>query len=169
MQPFDLRSKGSWKPVSWENGKLHITYNFPDAWHDIESHLIGRWVDMTSNWAPIVLCMNPFIHQASHYPAIRTPPLDIFTIDKPLLVVSSFHITAVPLILTLLPNPWHPKSPWSVMSDTYPSYLLFQTLLPLFWTLTCMIWMELTRTDVVFSRNKSSRNYLKIHGATYQN
>ena len=21
MQPFDLRSKGSWKPVSWENGK----------------------------------------------------------------------------------------------------------------------------------------------------
>ena len=31
-------------------------------------------------------------------------------------------------------------------------YLLFQTLLPLFWTLTCMIWMELTRTDAVFSR-----------------
>ena len=28
---------------------------------------------MTSNWAPIVLCMNPFIHQASHYPAVRTP------------------------------------------------------------------------------------------------
>ena len=25
--------------------------------------------------------------------------------------------------------------------DTSPSYLLFQTLLPLFWTLTCMIWM----------------------------
>lgn len=36
--------------------------------------------------------------------------------------------------------------------DTSPSYLLFQTLLPLFWTLTCMIWMELTRTDVVSSR-----------------
>ena len=31
-------------------------------------------------------------------------------------------------------------------------YLFFQTLLPLFWTLTCMIWMKLTRTDVVFSR-----------------
>ena len=28
--------------------------------------------------------------------------------------------------------------------DTSPSYLLFQTLFPLFWTLTCMIWMELT-------------------------
>ena len=28
---------------------------------------------MTSNWAPIVLCMNPFIHEASHYPAMRTP------------------------------------------------------------------------------------------------
>ena len=36
--------------------------------------------------------------------------------------------------------------------DTSPSYLLFQTLLPLFWTLTCMIWMKLTRTDAVFSR-----------------
>ena len=57
--------------------------------------------------------------------------------------------------------------------DTSPSYLLFQTLLPLFWTLTCMIWMELTRTDSIFSRiamvlflcrNKSSRNDLKING-----
>ena len=54
--------------------------------------------------------------------------------------------------------------------DTFPSYLLFQTLLTLFWTLTCMIWMELTRTNVVFSRiaivlilcrNKSSQNDLK--------
>ncbi len=40
----------------------------------------------------------------------------------------------------------------NVVADTSPSYLLFQTLLPLFWTLTCMIWMELTRTDVVFNR-----------------
>ena len=55
-------------------------------------------------------------------------------------------------------------------------YLLFQTLLPLFWTLTCMIWMELTRTDDVFSRiamvlfmcrNKSSRNDLKLHGTYF--
>ena len=36
--------------------------------------------------------------------------------------------------------------------DTSPMYLLFLTLLPLFWTLTCMIWMKLTRTDAVFSR-----------------
>ena len=57
--------------------------------------------------------------------------------------------------------------------DTSPSYLLFQTLLPLFWTLICMIWMELTRTNAVFSRiamvlflrrNKSSRNDLEIYG-----
>ena len=55
-------------------------------------------------------------------------------------------------------------------------YLLFQTLLPLFWTLICMIWMELTRTDAVFSRialmlfmcrNKSSRNDLKLHGTYF--
>ena len=39
-----------------------------------------------------------------------------------------------------------------LFTDTYPSYLLFQTLLPLFWTLSCMIRMEQTRTDVVFSR-----------------
>ena len=57
--------------------------------------------------------------------------------------------------------------------DTSLSYLLLQTLLPLFWTLTCMIWMVLTRTNAVFSRiamvlslcrNKSSRNDLKLHG-----
>ena len=60
--------------------------------------------------------------------------------------------------------------------DTSPTYLLFQTLLPLFWTLTCMIWMELTRTDAVFSRTamvlflcriKSSRNHLKINGELF--
>ena len=60
--------------------------------------------------------------------------------------------------------------------DTSPSYLLFQTLLPLFWTLICMIWMELTRTDAVFSRialvlflcrNQSSPNVLKIYGEQF--
>ena len=60
--------------------------------------------------------------------------------------------------------------------DTSPSYLLFQTLLPLFWTLICMIWMELTWTDVVFSRialvlflcrNQSSPNVLKIYGEQF--
>ena len=35
--------------------------------------------------------------------------------------------------------------------DTSPTYLLFQTLFPLFWTLICMIWMKLTRTDAVLS------------------
>ena len=33
---------------------------------------------MTSNWPPIVLCMNPFIHQASHYHAVRVPHLAFF-------------------------------------------------------------------------------------------
>ena len=60
--------------------------------------------------------------------------------------------------------------------DTSPSYLLFQTLLPLFWTLICMIWMELTWTDVVFNRfalvlflcrNQSSPNVLKIYGEQF--
>ena len=59
--------------------------------------------------------------------------------------------------------------------DTSPTHLLFQTRLPLFWTLTCMVWMELTRTDAVFSRiamvlfmcrNKSSQNDLKLHGTS---
>ena len=36
--------------------------------------------------------------------------------------------------------------------DTSQTYLLFQTLLLLFWPHSCMIWTELTRTDAVFSR-----------------
>ena len=36
--------------------------------------------------------------------------------------------------------------------DTSQTYLLFQTLLLLFWPHSCMIWTKLTRTDVVFSR-----------------
>ena len=60
--------------------------------------------------------------------------------------------------------------------DTSPSYLLFQTLLPLFWTLICMIWMELTWTDAVLSRialvlflcrNQSSPNIVKIYGGQF--
>ena len=66
----------------------------------------------------------------------------------------------------------------SPVLDTSPSYLLFQKLLPLFWTLTCMICMELNWTDVVFSRiamvlflrrNKSSWNDLKITGEYFWN
>ena len=60
--------------------------------------------------------------------------------------------------------------------DTSPTYLLFRTLLPLFWTIICMIWMELTWTDAVFSRialvlflcrNQSSPNVLKIYGEQF--
>ena len=36
------------------------------------------------------------------------------------------------------------------------TYLLFQTLLLLFWPHSCMIWTKLTRTDVVFSRATSA-------------
>ena len=58
-----------------------------------------------------------------HYPAVRT--LAVCSYSSPhvlqyyggsLLVVPSIHITAVPLILTLLPNPWRPKSPRSAVS-----------------------------------------------------
>ena len=61
-------------------------------------------------------------------------------------------------------------------TNTSPTYLLFLTLFILFWTLICMIWMELTWTDAVFSRitmvlfmcrNKSSRNDLKLHGTSF--
>ena len=57
--------------------------------------------------------------------------------------------------------------------DTSQTYLLFQTLLILFWPHSCMIWTKLTRTDAVFSRaacmfylcaGKRIFNYLrKIH------
>src|SRR3954468_17510044 len=36
--------------------------------------------------------------------------------------------------------------------DTSQTYLLFQTLLPLFCPHSCMIWTKLTRTNVVFSK-----------------
>src|SRR3954471_23964722 len=39
---------------------------------------------------------------------------------------------------------------------TSQTYLLFQTLLLLFWLHSCMIWTKLTRTDVVFSRAATS-------------
>ena len=54
--------------------------------------------------------------------------------------------------------------------DTSPTYLLFQTLLTLSWTLSCMIWMELTRTDVVFSRITMMLFYVqktKVLGMTW--
>ena len=56
------------------------------------------------------------------------------------------------------------------LSDTSPSYLLFQTLLPLFWTLTCMNWMELTRTDAVFSRTAMCYFFaeIKVLGMTWK-
>jgi hypothetical protein len=52
-------------------------------------------------------------------------------------------------------------------ADTSPMYLLFQALLPLFWTLICMIWIKLTPDwrcfqqnyhGVVLCRNKISPN-----------
>ena len=49
-------------------------------------------------------------------------------------------------------------------------YILLQTLLPLFWTLTYMIWMKLTRTDVVFSRITMMLFYVqktKVLGITW--
>ena len=70
-----------------------------------------------------------------------------------------------------------PATPSSRSSSSSPQWYVsivstFQTIFPLFWTLICIIWMELVRTDVVFSRfamvlflcrNKSSRNELKLH------
>ena len=49
-----------------------------------------------------------------------------------------------------------PRKPSFLLSgnviDTSQTYLLFQTLLILFWAHSCMIWTKLTRTDAVFSR-----------------
>src|ERR1043165_6233458 len=42
------------------------------------------------------------------------------------------------------------------LPDMSQTYLLFQTLLLLFWRHSCMIWTKLTRTDAVFSRATSA-------------
>src|SRR3954462_8668787 len=42
-----------------------------------------------------------------------------------------------------------------LIADTSQTYILFQTLLLLFWLYPCMIWTKLTRTNAVFSRATS--------------
>ena len=67
---------------------------------------------------------------------------------KRVLAKVMWYAHIIPRLKHLFRNKEHAK-----LIDTSPSYLPFQTILPLFWTLTCMIWMELTRTDTVFSRS----------------
>src|SRR3954467_8123081 len=62
----------------------------------------------------------------SHYPAVRTLAVRSYSFlhvlqyyGGSLLVAPSILITAVPLILTLLPNPWRPKSLGSAMSTRF--------------------------------------------------
>ena len=95
--------------------------------------------------------------------------LDIITTTRSNKIRKSFSFVSFSLSTEFLEN----KQGFKLGGvDTSPSHLLFQTLLPLFWTLICMIWMELTRTNGVFStiammlffrRNKSSRNDLEIY------
>src|ERR1043165_2215195 len=47
----------------------------------------------------------------------------------------------------------------TIPTNTSQTYLLFQTLLLLFWLHSCMIWTKLTRTDAVFSRAASAVLY----------
>ena len=101
--------------------------------------------------------------------------LDIVATTRSNRVRQSFYFVSLSLSTELLED----KQGFKLEGvDTSPSYLLFRTLLPLFWTLICMIWMELTRTNAVFSRiamvlflcrNKSSRNVLKIYGDFFWN
>ena len=101
--------------------------------------------------------------------------LDIITTTRSNRVRKSFSFVSFSLSTELLED----KQGFKLGGvDTSPSYLLFRTLLPLFWTLICMIWMELTRTNAVFStiamvlflcRNKNSRNDLKIYGEFFWN
>ena len=75
--------------------------------------------------------------------------LDIITTTRSNRVRKSFSFVSFSLSTELLED----KQRFKLGGvDTSPTYLLFQTLLPLFWTLTCMIWMKLTRTNAVFSR-----------------
>ena len=80
-------------------------------------------VDMTSSRSRIVLenslgaCSRLSTGQASNptlYACPTRPRLLPYNSSLP--VVPSFHITPVHLLLTLLENPWPPKSPWSPLS-----------------------------------------------------
>ena len=93
--------------------------------------------------------------------------LDIITTTRSNRVHKSFSFVSFNLSIELLED----KQGFKLGGvDTSPTYLLLETLLPLSWTLICMIGMKLTRTDAVFSttamvlflcRNKTSRNDLE--------
>ena len=77
-------------------------------------------VDMTSSGSRIVLenslgaCSRLSTGQASNPTPFARPTCPrLLPHNSSLLVVPSFHITPVQLLLTLLQNPWPPKSPWS--------------------------------------------------------
>ena len=88
------------------------------------------------------------------------------------MIESGHHIAKIPLPYNgILGRPTLAKfmAASHYAYDTSPTYLLFQTLLPLFWTITCMIWMKLTRTDVVFIRTTMMLFYVqkrKVLGMT---
>ena len=64
--------------------------------------------------------------------------LIIHVIDQILQVIVTYYmlLSSNPGVTIVGTTPGDDRS---LRSDTTPSYLLFQTLLPLFWTLTCMI------------------------------
>ena len=127
--------------------------------------LVDYAIDMSSSWD-----LNVIAYVVSLWSCWKSEyELDIITTTRSNRVRKSFSFVSFSLSTELLED----KQGFKLGGvDTSPSYLLFQTLLPLFWTLICMIWMELTRTNVVFSRiamvlflrrNKSSRNDLEIY------
>jgi len=127
--------------------------------------LVDYAIDMSSSWD-----LNVIAYVVSLWSCWKSEyELDIITTTRSNRVRKSFSFVSFSLSTELLED----KQGFKLGGvDTSPSYLLFQTLLPLFWTLICMIWMELTRTNAVFSRiamvlflrrNKSSRNDLEIY------
>ena len=140
-------------------------------WNLLLLLLVDYAIDMSSSWD-----LNVIAYVLSLWSCWKSEyELDIIATTRSNRVRRSFSFVSFSLSTELLED----KQGFKLGGvDTSPSYILFRTLLPLFWTLICMIWMELTRTDADFSRigmvlvlfrNKSSRNVLKIYGDFFWN
>jgi len=117
--------------------RIKLSYIHAPAWRANRQKLYRQaydmgLADMTSSGSRIVLekslgaCSRLSTGQASNPTPFAHPTRPcLLPYNSSLLVVLSFHVSSLPvflrgtivqLLLTLLQNPWPPKSPWSLLS-----------------------------------------------------
>ena len=91
------------------------------------------------NLKPTLMFFQLFIEMAKQFYACNWVPSRVTEVQLEGCVATS-ALARKEVIHWRVPGPENPPEPKDgEVVDTSPSYLLFQTLLALFWTLTCMI------------------------------